>query len=695
MSPSIQIKGPVLLLMGPIGTFFARVAHHLEGQGAEVWKVRLPLWEPGFQPRQYLSFTESVEQSFAAFLRHTIEEKAIRHILMYGDFILPHKIAIEIAKEYQSSSIGLEAWVFELGYLRPNYVTLEQNGVNVHSGLNQSADFYHQLPTVDQLQQARREVAFRWRKGWKAPTFIQHALTNYRISVTPHKLQPQPWYIAAQILGFFRKYQYSISERAIRQRILAHPSYFLVVLQVSSDSQLQHGSPFADIEAFLETTIRSFAHHAPRAAALFIKHHPRDRGYNNYKAKIQELTSQYNQQGRIFYFHDLPLGRVFRAPSSCQGCVLINSSVGYQALFHGTPLKALGGAPFNIEGLADQQPLDTFWQQPQRSNRELFRKFYHYTLTTTQINGNFDGYFPFGEIFRTNTLPIADQIKALKLQPNRKTRAHYRAIVSGCSRPIKLFAAYLDYGLHWLAWLVGLNPASQHLFERSARTCLKALGVTVLIDRHDTLQSKRAQIHIANHDHPLDVLLIHGHFQMPAATTAQLHLRWIIPGFRHATERYGHILMDHRCIQSRLKTLLRSKQQLAKLKQLFIFPSGSLQTPIQQRFSSSVAFLAQQQDAVVIPWKITYHFPSRNHPAQRSTNPIRVLRERLLGPPVTVICRECAPVDPRDFDDTQAMTSALQSLYQDNQTSNLKPQTSNLKPQTSNHNRAVFAAAEA
>ena len=668
--------------MGPIGTFFARVANHLEGQGVEVWKVRFPLWEPGFQPRQCLSFTQSVEQSFAAFLRHTIEEKAIRHIMMYGDFILPHKIAIQVAREYQRNGINLEAWVFELGYLRPNYVTLEQNGVNLHSVLNQSADFYHQLPTIDQLPQARREVSFRWRKGWKAPTFIQHALTNYRISLTPHKLQPKPSYITAQILGFFRKYQYSISERAIRQRILAHPSYFLVVLQVSSDSQLQHGSPFADVDAFLEATIRSFAHYAPRAAALFIKHHPRDRGYNNYKAKIQELTSQYNQQGRIFYFHDLPLGRLFRAPSSCQGCVLINSSVGYQALFHGIPLKALGRAPFNMEGLADQQALNTFWQQPQQSNRELFRKFYQYTLTTTQINGNFDGYFPFNEVFRSNTLPISDQIQALKLQPSRKTRVFPLVILRPCLRLIKLLAAYLDYGLHWLAWLVGLNRSSQHLFERSARTFLKALGVTVLIDRHDTLQSKRAQIHIANHDHPLDVLLIHGHFRMAAATTAQLHLRFMIPGFRHASQRYGHILMDHRCIQSRLKTLLRSKQQLAKLKQLFIFPSGSLQTPIQQRFSSSVAFLAQQQDAVVIPWKITYHFPSLTQPSQRSTNPIRVLRERLGGPPITVICRECPPVDPRDFSDAQALTTALQALYQDKQTSNIKHQTSNIKHQT-------------
>ena len=40
---------------------------------------------------------------------------------MYGDFIIPHRIAIE---EAQALGIGL----VELGYLRPNYVTLGRTG---------------------------------------------------------------------------------------------------------------------------------------------------------------------------------------------------------------------------------------------------------------------------------------------------------------------------------------------------------------------------------------------------------------------------------------------------------------------------------------------------------------------------------------------------------------------------------------
>jgi capsular polysaccharide export protein len=664
MSPTIQIKGPVLLLMGPIGSFFARVADYLEGQGVEVWKVRFPLWEPGFRSNQCIAFDRSIKDNFASFLQETIETKAIRHILMYGDFILPHRIAIQIAKDCQNKGYSLEAWVFELGYLRPNYVTLEQNGVNLHSNLNKPANWYRQLPEVEQIPQARRDIGPRWRKAWKTPVFIQHAFTDYQVSLAPHKLQPKPSYIAAQILGFLRKYQYQISERPVRANVLKHPFYFLVVLQVSTDSQLQHGSPYDSVERFLEVTIQSFASEAPTKAALFIKHHPRDRGYNNYTAIIQALTRQHGVEDRVHYFHDLPLGRLFRTSRGCQGCVLINSSVAYQALFHGIPLKVVGQAPFNLEGLADRQPLENFWKQPKGSDRGLFRKFYLHTLTTTQINGNFDGYFPFSTVFLTHHLPVADQVRSLSRRSAGKLQQQTSLWWPRFARLSKLVRAYGEYSLHWIAWLFNRPKLSKHLFERSARTCLKALGVTVLLDRHDAMQSRRAEIHIANHDSPLDVLLIHGHFRMPAATTAQLHLRWMIPGFRHASERYGHLLLDYRCLQSRLKTLLRSKQQLAKVKQLFIFPSGSLQTPIQERFSSSVAFLALQQDAVIIPWQISYLSPHINSPDPPSTNPMAVLRERLVGPQITVICREFAPVDPRDYANAEALTLALQKLYQ-------------------------------
>jgi len=44
----VQIDGPVLLLMGPIGLFFARFCDYLRGCGIPVTKVAFPLQEFGF-----------------------------------------------------------------------------------------------------------------------------------------------------------------------------------------------------------------------------------------------------------------------------------------------------------------------------------------------------------------------------------------------------------------------------------------------------------------------------------------------------------------------------------------------------------------------------------------------------------------------------------------------------------------------
>ena len=110
--------------MGPIGLFFARFCRYLQGCGIPVTKVAFPLREFGFPADVCVPYSKGMD-SWRPFLRRLIEERGIRHIFMYGDFIIPHRIAIEEAR-----NLGVEAWVFELGYLRPNYVTLERDRVN-------------------------------------------------------------------------------------------------------------------------------------------------------------------------------------------------------------------------------------------------------------------------------------------------------------------------------------------------------------------------------------------------------------------------------------------------------------------------------------------------------------------------------------------------------------------------------------
>ena len=487
---TIEIDGPVLLLMGYIGTFFARMARHLEAEGVEVYKVSFPLLEYGFTAHQRLAFSGPMSE-FRAFLEMQIQERGIRHVFMHSDVPIPHRIALDLCSELRQQGHVIDGYVFELGYLRPNYVTLERDGVNSRSALNKPAEFYRSLPEQQVIPQARRESGVRWRKIWKAPTFVQHAFTCYRIVDGAHKLQPKPAYVWAAVRGFARKYLYAISERRVKTALFDGSPFFLGVLQVATDSQLKGERSFSSVEGFITEMVESFARSAPRQARLFIKHHPRDRGYTNYSSHVKRLVQRFGLQQRVFYFHDSPLAPILRNPA-CRGVVLINSTVGYQTLFHGVPLKALGTAPFNIEGLADQQPLDGFWAAPRRSDRALFRRFYHHVLSTTQINGNFDGAFPFAQTFSVKgafTSPLRKQLVSLAMVWRVPLRLIWWMCAAVCAA-ISLFAGPRSF------WL-----------RAASKAVSQALGLRICLDCSDD-QSFASAGHHQLHGSSLMVWLV-------------------------------------------------------------------------------------------------------------------------------------------------------------------------------------------
>ena len=58
----IYLKGPVLLLMGPIGLFFSRFANYLNKNNIDVYKLMLPLYEFGFSKEQIIFYSGTKDQ---------------------------------------------------------------------------------------------------------------------------------------------------------------------------------------------------------------------------------------------------------------------------------------------------------------------------------------------------------------------------------------------------------------------------------------------------------------------------------------------------------------------------------------------------------------------------------------------------------------------------------------------------------
>ena len=393
---NVLIEGNCLFLMGPIGSFFARLSNFMEENNVKTYKILFPLYEYGFSRSRIITYSKDI-RFFKDFLRQIIIEKKIKHIFMYGNVLIPHRQAIELVNDLKEEAKDIKTHIFELGYLRPNFVTLENKGINFNSEFIKNRDFYLKQDSYEFFPLARKHARFRVRKIWKTISFINHSFKNYRIVPYEHKLQPKPIYIWFQIKGFFLKYFFRLTEYKLKKKCFFEKSFFLVILQVSNDSQLVEGSNLKDNEKFIYKVIKDFAE-ANIDTNLVFKHHPRDRGYTNYVNQVKKISKEFGVCKKVFYIHDYFLSKLFKN-FNCKGTVLINSTVGYQSLYHSVPLKTLGRTPYNIEGLSDQRNLVNFFKNPLPVDRLLFNKFYKYILENSQINGNFDGYFPFKKVF--------------------------------------------------------------------------------------------------------------------------------------------------------------------------------------------------------------------------------------------------------------------------------------------------------
>lgn len=372
----------VLLLQGPVGPFFSRLAHDLELAGATVHKVNFNAGDCLFYRRPAWRFKGSLAE-WPAWLEDLLMRLGIQVVLLFGDCRPIHVAAHKIAQNN-----GIEVGVFEEGYLRPHFVTFERHGVNGYSQVPRDPDFYLKNSEIPRGKPKELGNTYWHMALWAFLYFSIGSLgkpwfwryQHHRaLSVT----EAWPW-----LRSGWRKVAYRLLQRDALHRLSTcwDKKFFLVPLQVFNDSQIFVHSKFDSIESFIEEVLISFAQHAPSDAALVIKHHPMSRGYTDYSAMIRRLARSQGVAHRCFYIHDQHLPTLLK---HARGVVVINSTVGLQALQHKVPVKALGEAIFNIPGMCHQGPLDAFWREASAPDPVLLRRFVSFLIASSQLNGSF------------------------------------------------------------------------------------------------------------------------------------------------------------------------------------------------------------------------------------------------------------------------------------------------------------------
>jgi capsule polysaccharide modification protein KpsS len=358
-----------------------RFAEDLRAAGIRVTKVNFHAGEVLYY-RRGVPFRGSLEE-WPDFVRELVREHRIDAVFLFGDCRPIHRAAIRVARE-----LGVRVWVFEEGYLRPEWITLEEDGVNGYSKMPRDPEFFRSLDLPELAPPIPVGETFGPNAWYSTLSALAFTHLNQGFPHYVHHRELNAWHHTYRwVRDFFRKRYLRAREAPLLSHFegeLSHRFWF-VPLQVHCDFQLVH-SPYDDLMQFVDEVLDAFVKHADPDHSIVFKQHPLDRAYKDWGGEFEARAQKRGLTDRLYYVHDLHLPTLLK---HARGTITINSTVGLSSIHHGTPVKVMGTAIYDMPGLTHQGSLEEFFRAPVRADRELYEKFRRWLLHENQINGTF------------------------------------------------------------------------------------------------------------------------------------------------------------------------------------------------------------------------------------------------------------------------------------------------------------------
>jgi len=369
----------VLLLQGSVGPFFDRLAHWLHGQGAQVHRV---VFHAGDQRDcraiAPIAFRGRLDE-WPAFFARLLGSHGIDCVALFGQSRPHHASALTMAR-----SLGVPVVVFEEGYVRPGFATMELDGVNGHST---TLDRYRWCSGPGNVEPAWPMSdalgGLQWRMAW-------HAMWHYGSlcalpALNPHHVHHRSTHMRHHLTHWartaWRWWRHHRSD-ALTVRRLASERYFFFPLQNEGDAQITEHSPFSTVQQSATRVLESFARDAPADALLVVRQHPWSRGHRETGHAVLSVAERLGIRQRVIHLHEGDTSALVRHAA---GIVVVNSTVGLLALRHGRPLMVLGDAVYRRAGLCHTDGLDRFWRAPREPAADHVERFLRQLIGLTQV----------------------------------------------------------------------------------------------------------------------------------------------------------------------------------------------------------------------------------------------------------------------------------------------------------------------
>jgi capsular polysaccharide export protein len=372
----------ILFLQGTASRYMEQVGRALVARGHRVARINLHFGERIFWRLPATNYRGKPDH-WRAFIGRFLDEHRITHVFVFGDRRPYHRVAIEEAR-----ARAIKVVCSDLGYLRPDWLTLESGGSNADSG----------LPRAPSVLKALGEGYPQPALGPRFHTpFWRVVMLELQYQLPALLLRPlYPWYrrhtlhtpVGAAIGWLRRALREPLERRRSRAAFTAlqrsGAAYFLFPLQLSTDFQIRAHSRFGDMPGAARVVLESFAATAPPDCRLLIKMHPLDYDRFGWRSHIATIAEALHITERVHFVHG---GDITPLIDGARGLVVVNSTSGLTGIVRGRPVMALGNAVYGIPGLTHQGDLASFWTAPCPPDPTLVDAALRVLAGRTQIRG--------------------------------------------------------------------------------------------------------------------------------------------------------------------------------------------------------------------------------------------------------------------------------------------------------------------
>lgn len=375
-------KQRFLFLQGPPGPFFDRLGARLCELGHAVYRINLNAGDAASWSGPAVDYRGTPER-WPSFVDDFLVQRAVTDLILFGDCRPLHNAARGMARMR-----GVRIHVFEEGYIRPDWATLELDGVNGHSTLPRDPAWYLEAARGLRPLAKLPKVPSKFRRRAQEATSY-YARTSLGRLRFPHYRSHRDRSTVAEALGWLKHFALRWLHQDQAEAALASlegKRYFALPLQLSSDHQIRVHSLFGTMQAGASYVIESFARSAPLDTLLLVKEHPLDSSLFSWKRFIRREARRLGVADRVVFAKG---GNIEDIVENSLGVVTVNSTTGTLALASGVPVIALGQAVYSIKGITFPGPLDAFWSNPTPPDPRIWDAFCRVLQARCLVYGGF------------------------------------------------------------------------------------------------------------------------------------------------------------------------------------------------------------------------------------------------------------------------------------------------------------------